>query len=573
MRDGWWSRGRVARSGWLVVAGVALAGTRCGMAQQPEADPAIAAPALQGALAGQVAAILAEPAVARAHWGISVTTMDGAPIFLRDDARLFPPASTAKLFTTTAAMALLGEDATFETDVLGRGVFSGDVELKGDLVLRGSGDANLTGRTFPYRSRSQRAKLAAGAPQAEPDALAPLAAMADAVAATGLKLVTGDVIGDDTLFPWEPYAIGWELDDTLWGYGAPVSALSVADNQLRLTVTPGPRAGQPASVVLAQAVPYYVVEATASTAAAKSAAGSVQVERAPGSRALRVYGLIAADAGADGEEVAVADPAEYAAMALKAMLEARGVEVRGSAVALHRYGVEARGFLAQAREPIPGMTNDHESHPASARRPAALDARAPAGRPGKEDARVPAERVLARHNSPPVAEDIVLTNKTSQNLHAELLLHQLGLAVAGDGSTAEGTRVVRQFLLNAGVAKDDFVFYDGSGLSGHDLVTPRAETQVLAYAARQPWFAAWKASLPVGGVDGTLESRFSRDGLKGRVFAKTGTLGEARALAGYVVGASGRTIIFSIMDAEHLPGSNADREAMDRLVAAIAATN
>ena len=103
------------------------------------------------------------------------------------------------------------------------------------------------------------------------------------------------------------------------------------------------------------------------------------------------------------------------------------------------------------------------------------------------------------------------------------------------------------------------------------MVTPRATTQLLVYAQGQPWFAPWKASLPVGGVDGSLAGRFKDPGLNGRVFAKTGTLGEARALSGYVVCASGRTVAFSVMVSNHAPGGRADQVAMDKIVAAIAA--
>jgi D-alanyl-D-alanine carboxypeptidase/D-alanyl-D-alanine-endopeptidase (penicillin-binding protein 4) len=189
-----------------------------------------------------------------------------------------------------------------------------------------------------------------------------------------------------------------------------------------------------------------------------------------------------------------------------------------------------------------------------------------------------AYKVLAKHVSAPLREDIVVTNKESLNLHAELLLLQLGLAVTGKGERAQGVRIVRQFLINAGIDKDDFVFYDGSGLSGYDLVTPRAVAKLLSFAAHdpktgapQPWFADWKASLPVGGVDGTLADRFTAPPLKGHVFAKTGTHSEGRALSGYLECASGQTVIFSILVDHQLPGDSADRDAMDKIVAAIAA--
>ena len=148
---------------------------------------------------------------------------------------------------------------------------------------------------------------------------------------------------------------------------------------------------------------------------------------------------------------------------------------------------------------------------------------------------------------------MMLTNKISQNLHAELFLHQLGAAF-GNGSTLSGARVVRTFLTQrAGVDPEDFIFFDGSGLSGHDLVTPRAITTLLQYAATQPWFATWKATLPVGGEDGTLRARFPGAPMKDHVFAKTGTLSEARALSGYIDCATGQTLIFSVMVNAHTP--------------------
>jgi D-alanyl-D-alanine carboxypeptidase/D-alanyl-D-alanine-endopeptidase (penicillin-binding protein 4) len=133
---------------------------------------------------------------------------------------------------------------------------------------------------------------------------------------------------------------------------------------------------------------------------------------------------------------------------------------------------------------------------------------------------------------------------------------------------------VRGFLTaRAGLDPDDFVFFDGSGLSGHDLVAPRATARLLLFASTKPWFADWKRTLPIGGEDGSLVERFGKAPLKDHVFAKTGTLSEARALSGYLDCASGKTVIFSIMVSAHTPGSSADRIAMDRIVGLIEAAD
>jgi D-alanyl-D-alanine carboxypeptidase/D-alanyl-D-alanine-endopeptidase (penicillin-binding protein 4) len=514
-------------------------------------------------LAREIGALLVELEVSRDHWGIVVTAMDGTPIYLLNEGQLFQPASNTKLYTTATAMALLGPTTTFETKIVARGVFGGAQTLTGDLVLVGGGDANLSGRDIPYVAPALRPKVEPGAPPLpEVNPLRYLEAMADQVAATGLKVVNGDVVGDDKLFPWEPYAQDWSIDDTVWGYGAPVSALTINDNQIKVTVTPGVAPGSPAAVVIDPAVPsYYTLDVSVMTGAVKSGS-HVQMERALGSKVLRVYGTIAVDAKPDEEEVAIHDPAEYAAVALKGMLEARGIVITGKARATHRIPTEAEGFMTQMKKPgyeSSAVGDDKGPQPIAC----------PVGPPSAGN-----ERVIASHRSPELLEDVTVTNKVSQNLHAELWLHHLGTkAPCSKGSTVEGARLVRAFLEHAGIDKDDFVFFDGSGLSGHDLVTPRATARLLLYASTQPWFADWKKSLPVGGEDGSLAERFGKAPLKDHVFAKTGTLGEARALSGYLEGASGKAVIFSIMVGNHMPQTSGDREAMDKIVAAIAAAN
>jgi serine-type D-Ala-D-Ala carboxypeptidase/endopeptidase (penicillin-binding protein 4) len=520
-------------------------------------------------LGAKIAGLVAEPAVVRAHWGVYVTGLDGAPIYGLNEGQLFQPASNAKLYTTAAAMALLGplqhSFSAFQTQVVGKGVFSGAKSLKGDLVLVGDGEANLSGRALPYVSPGARPKTSVPTP----DPLHALADMADQVAATGLKRVSGDVVGDDTLFPWEPYAADWSIDDMVWGYGAPVSALTINDNQIKMTVSPGSAAGSPAIMTVDPAMPYYTLDISDLKTGAKKSGSHVEFERAPGSRLLRIYGSIAVDAPPDEEEIAINDPAEYAAMAFKSMLENRGIVVAGVARARHRDSHDAVGFLTETHASIDDVMGGEKYMRVHGLDKLAAVCTGCEGSiaPGPTDS---TEKILASHTSPPLIQDIVVTNKVSQNLHAELLLHQLGTIMPGsDGSTAQGARVVRAFAEHIGIDKDDFVFYDGSGLSGHDLVTPRATAKLLQFATGQKWFADWKASLPVGGEDGSMAARFGKTPMKDRVFAKTGTLGEARALSGYLECASGRTVIFSIMVGNHAPGTNADRDVMDRIVGAI----
>ena len=521
-------------------------------------------------LADQIAAILATPTVARDHWGIDVTALDGTLIYSLNEAQLFQPASNAKLFTTAAAIALLGPNQRFTTRVEYGAVRKATGTVHGDVTIIGAGDANFSDRELPYRSPAEA--RAAPLPPATP--LRYLADFADQIAAAGVERITGDIVGDDTIFPWEPYPESWSIDDAVWGYGAPVSALTVNDNQILVTVHPGKTSADKPTVEWPDGIPaYYQLDTTGLVTGPRKSASHVDFERDPGSRVLRISGSIAAHSEPDAEQSAIADPAEFAAFALKSLLEARGIKVDGAARVKHRIDLQSPGFLTESRQPLPKL-------------PMAISL----GLSKILTGAVPCQDacpIILQHTSPTVAEDIVLTNKVSQNLHAELLVHHLGkqygAPYAGgdggvDGSTAEGARVIRQWLVNAGIDPNDFVFYDGSGLSSHDLVTPRAIAKLLSYAASdlktgqpQPWFAAWKSSLPVGGEDGSLASRFHDPPLKDHVFAKTGTLGEARALSGYLDCASGRTVIFSILVGNHLPSTTDDRDAMDQIVAAIQA--
>jgi D-alanyl-D-alanine carboxypeptidase/D-alanyl-D-alanine-endopeptidase (penicillin-binding protein 4) len=540
---------------WLFIAATRPPTIRAQSTSPTPPAPTIIHPAYPNGLATplgqQIETLLADPAVSRAHWGIAVTTLDGTPLFGLDEGQLFRPASNNKIFTTATAMALLGPDKTFDTRVLGK-LDTATGTVTGDLTLVGGGDANFGADDLPYVPRSENATEPP--PPPEPPALTDLKALVDQLVAKGVKRITGNIVGDDALYPYEPYAESWSQDDQVWGYGAPVSALSIANNQLELVVTPG----QPTKVQLEQNVPYYTVRAKVETVAAGAHADGIQIERLPGSRVIRVYGSIAADAHPDVEELAIADPAEYAAMALRRMLLRRDIAVAGKARAKHRQPNDAGSYRAEllAADPCDATT-------VSGGAPCMVECLT---------APPPADETLASHTSAPLAENVMLTNKVSQNLHAELFLHNLGRqSVCGDGSTLAGARLIRANLLHAGVDPDDFLFFDGSGLSDHDLVAPRATVTFLAYVATQPWFAQWKASLPDAGDNGSLSHRFPDPPVKGHIFAKTGTLGESRALSGYLDAVSGHTIIFSIFVDDHTPATSADRVTMDKIVTAIAA--
>lgn len=507
--------------------------------------------------------LLSDPLVSRAHWGIAVTALDGTPVYGLDEGKLFRPASTAKLFTTAAAMALLGPETRFTTSIYGD-LDTATGVVHGDLTLMGGGD--------PSFGTNDLAAMPPSTSGQEPSAdreNASVAGLAQKVIAAGVTQITGDVLGNDTLFEAPTVPEGWAEEDLLWGYGALPSALSVSDNELRVTIRPkpaGPAEEHPANWIgsfasVDQIYPYLQVSNEVLTLPrdAENGAG-VDAQASPGSpQAVRTFGRLSSASPPATVHIALQDPAAYAAGALRALLVERGTLINGKAKAVHSPPPAApTPFLHTLRQPEP-----ENSGPGVPLGTAYVCGDTPHSM-----------HLLAEHRSPPLREDVAFTLKTSANLHAEILLHHLGLKGPCPGvTTLQGARVLRNWLLHLGIADHDLLLYDGSGLSTKDLVTPRSEAQLLAYAAAQPWFVQWKAGLPVAGVDGTLSGRFANSPLKGKVFAKTGTLGESRALAGFIQGASGREIIFAILVDNHDPGSSADRTAMDKIVEAIAANN
>lgn len=465
--------------------------------------------AREGALQQRVEAKLRE-AGAGTRFGLVVTTEDGTELIAIAPDQRFIPASNTKMFTTAAGFATL--PALEAPDANGGAAvrLEADGRAAPDVILQGNGDARLS---------------------SAPDCIANcLAALADAVAAR--TRVVRDVIGDDSLFPDERWSPGMSWNNIQSRYGTGISALTLDDNELPLRVI-ATAVGQAPRL---EHLPYYEIDNRALTVAE----GKTELEfyRMPNSRSLRLTGTIVAGAAPELLRLGIDDPAHYAAWRFKSLLEARGVRVKGGIAVRHR--------------PLTKADDPKERKGAAPLRPA---------RPAP----------LAQLTPPPLIEDMRIINKDSQNLHSELMLRRVGLQ-AGTGSIADGVANVRAMLEQAGVPRSAYDFSDGSGMSTYNRVAPRGMVRFLRWIAAQPWGAAWRATLPIGGFDGTLSKRFKGTPLQGRLFAKTGTINATNALSGYMIASSGRTLIFSAY-ANDVPEDVAATKVMDEALAIIASEN
>lgn len=501
--------------------------------------PLLAAPVKPSAdrpLQDRIARVLGAPDLVRGFWGIEVVSLStGKTLYSQNADKLFTPASNTKLFTTAAALALIGPDYKFRTTVETTGSLDRYGRLNGDLVLVGHGDPNLSGRELPYDLKTQR----------NDDPIQALESLADALVQKGVKFIDGDIVADDSYFAFERYGEGWAQDDLVGEDGAPVSALTINDNVIFIDVLPADRPGEKAFVSIAPFADYYRLDNRIITTPAGTGR-KFFANREPGSKILTLWGNMPLDDAGAKEALAIEDPAEFAAGLFRQLLEKRGIVIYGKQRTRHTELASLSTFSVTATAPSHGGSNGES-------------------RPLKTDQPI----TLASYESKPLLQDVRVVNKVSQNLHAEILLRLLGRERGNAGTVQSGLEVLNGFLTQAGISNDQYVFYDGSGLSRQNLVTPHAIVELLRYCSTQPWGADYKATLPVSGVDGTLSDRFSSPRLQNRITAKTGSLGGVKALSGYATTNSGQVVVFSIMSNNfNLPGKRVT-DASDELVQAI----
>ena len=460
----------------------------------------------------RVETLLATEPVSKGEWGLLVADAEsGATLYEKNADDYFLPASNMKLLTTALALDTLGPDYRFRTTLETNGTIGTGGKVSGDLILVGRGDPNLSNRKFPYETKEEFD----GPPEKA------LAEMADALVARGVKEITGDVVGDDSYFPRERYPDGWEIDDMVWEYGAAISAIVVNDNTVTVTLTPGQKAGDDVAMRIQPATKEFTAVCEVKTVGAKEKE-DLRLTRDPGGEVVWIGGVIPAKREPRKLVLGIQEPALQAANLLMQLLQDRAIKVSGKARAAH----------------VP-------------------------------DPNEATRTVLLEHQSIRLRDSVKLVNKISQNLHTEVLLRTAARQQGRWETPEDLQKFPAVFYAKAGIRDGDVIQTDGSGLSRHDLVTPRAFVVLLEYAQKQPWFPAYLASLPVAGEDGTLNERMKSPPLAGKIQAKTGSVTHVRTLSGYAETPGGRKLIFSFLSNNQGGKNHEVHEAIDGLCLAM----
>jgi serine-type D-Ala-D-Ala carboxypeptidase/endopeptidase (penicillin-binding protein 4) len=255
-----------------------------------------------------LAAIFAAPAVAQGLVAVAVTSLDRHDTLFRHNAsRLAMPASNMKVLTLAAAAERLGWEYTFTTTIQATGPVEDGV-LKGDLVVRGTGDPTLNSR------------------QVSPMPI--LDGWADTVRAAGIRRIAGRLVGDDDAFDEQALGQGWSWDYLQDGYAAPTGALQVYEDAVALTIAPGDTVGAATHACFSTPGSGWAILNAAVTGTPGSSS-TLSVQRSRGSTVVRLTGSMPPTAQTITRTLAVDNPTIYFLGLLAAALERRGITIGG----------------------------------------------------------------------------------------------------------------------------------------------------------------------------------------------------------------------------------------------------
>ena len=462
-------------------------------------------------LAERIQKVMSRPEFAHANFGIKFVSLDtGKVLYSLNADKLFVPASTTKLLTEGTVLAKLGADYRFHTRIYRTAAVDSKGKLKGDLILVASGDPNLSNRIQPDGTLAfVDEDHAYNGPAVPGDPLAVIKQLAKNVAAKGIRKIEGRVLIDTTMFPDGPREGGTSVV---------MSSIIVNDNVIDLVATPGVKADDPATLVTSPQTSYakFIAHITTGTVDSKPDLDvSEPLTHPDGTVSVIVAGSLPLGSKPTTAAFAVPSPTIFAQTVLTKALSAAGISIKPPKHA------PPPAFAALARSYTP-------------------------------------ENQVAEHVSLPLTEEIKVTLKVSQNLHAGMGPYLLGALVAKNAKNPlhAGFATERDFLKEAKLDLTGVSQGDGAGGDWADLFSPEFMCRYLAYWTTRPEYPVLFKALPILGKDGTLAKIQTTNPAAGHVFAKTGTFGSedrvngklmlnGKGLAGYVMTASGQKVVFA----------------------------
>ncbi len=232
----------------------------------------------------------------------------GEVIYKKNADKLFVPASNMKLFTSSAALILLGHNYVYETNLYANGIIKNGV-LKGDLIIQGTGDPTISNRFFPGNPTIIFEKWA------------------DSLIAKGITQIDGNILGDDSYFDNSSLGKGWLSDYESFWFSAPSGALSFNDNSIEITITPS-ELNFPANIKINPDTKYVTVISKVLTVG-NSEEQSIKVSRLRGTNLISITGKIKKNSKPVVENVSVSDPTMFFLTVFKEVLEKKGINIKG----------------------------------------------------------------------------------------------------------------------------------------------------------------------------------------------------------------------------------------------------
>lgn len=473
--------------------------------------PGIATAQQNTALASAVQKVMDRPEYKHANFGIEFYALDtGTAVYAHDADKLFVPASTTKALTEGALLAHLGRDYRFHTKIYRAGKVDNKGHLKGDLILVASGDPNLSNRIQPDNTLAfVDEDHSYGGAALSGDPLTVIKQLAKQVREKGVRRIDGRILIDTSLFPDGPREGGTDVV---------MSSIMVNDNVIDVVAKPGVKVGDPLMVTTSPQSGYAHFTVNAGTTAAGTAPvfSDPQFATNPdGSVTITLSGSLPVGIEPQTVSIGVPSPTIFAQWVLRESLAREGIELKGPVVTVQ----------PDFTQLVPSYTE---------------------------------ENLVAEHVSLPLSEEIKVTLKVSQNLHAGMGPYLLGALVGKDSANSlkKGFELERAFLAQAKLDLSGASQGDGAGGDWADLFSPDFMCHYLAYWTTRPDYEVFFHALPILGKDGTLAKIQKENPGAGHVFAKTGTFGSedrlngramlnGKGLAGYVITKSGRKLAFA----------------------------